>query len=81
MLLMLDLLAERYGQLPSAIVRNADTLDITVMTAAINHANELNQAAGRTNYIPKYKQPTQDQLQAMLDLAKQGAKDATKSSQ
>lgn len=36
---MLDSLAERYGILPSQLLRDADTLDLFVFDTAITYAN------------------------------------------
>jgi hypothetical protein len=73
---MLDSMAERYGVLPSEILRRADTLDITVMTAAIAYRNEQMEKANDPNYVPKSKEPSQAEMLAMLERvrAKQGVK-------
>jgi hypothetical protein len=64
---MLDSMAERYGLLPSEILRRGDTLDITVMTAAISYRNEQMEKANDPNYVPKSKQLSQEEMLAMLD--------------
>lgn len=60
-------MAERYGMLPSEVLRRADTLDITVMTAAISYRNEQMEKANDPNYVPKQQQPSQQEMLKMLE--------------
>jgi hypothetical protein len=69
MLIMLDSMAERYGILPSECLQRANTLDLTVLTAAVSYRNELNEAAAN-NAVPGHKQPTQEEMIAMLERAR-----------
>lgn len=73
-------MAERYGMLPSEVLNRADTLDITVMTAAIAYRNKKMEQASDPNYVPGQKELSQADMLAMLDRArnKQGANNGTK---
>ena len=80
MIIMLDSMAERYGLLPSEVIRRGDTLDISVMTAAIAYRNEQMEKASDPNYTPKQKEPSQSEMLAMLERvrARQGVKNDIK---
>lgn len=56
MTLLIDAMAERYGYLPSEIVRRADTYDIYVMDVAISYqARQQNISSNKLDQV--YDQP------------------------
>jgi len=76
MIIMLDSMAERYGMLPSEVLNRANTVDISIMTAAIAYRNEQIERANDPDYKPKVKELSQAEMLAMLERVrnKQGVK-------
>ena len=70
MLIMLDSIAERYGMLPSQVLATANTLDLVVLTAAVAYRNDLHESATNPKHVPNHKQPTQEEMLAMLERAR-----------
>jgi hypothetical protein len=50
---MLDAMAQRYGILPSQLLREGDSFDITVMDVALTYQNYKNKDSAQ-QYDPKY---------------------------
>lgn len=71
MVLMLDTMAQRYGCLPSEILARGDTLDIAVMCRATAWNNERMDREQRGQSMPSNYGYNSNELQAMLDKAKQ----------
>jgi hypothetical protein len=67
MIILIDTMAERYGQLPSEVMRNATTFDVFVADTAIGYRNYLqDKAEGRqATYNPT--DYTQDELLKILN--------------
>ena len=76
MLIMIDSLAERYGMLPSEVMKRADTFDLVVLTAAVAHRNELAERAADPHYVPNRNKPSQEEMLKMLERARK--REATK---
>lgn len=60
--MMLDTMSNRYHMLPSQVLAQATTLDITVL----HHALEFHNSANDPN-AKKTPPPNEQQMQAMLD--------------
>lgn len=67
MIVMIDSLAERYGMLPTEVIDRATTFDAFILTSALGYRNELQEKANDPNYKPKSKQPSQEDMLAMLE--------------
>ena len=66
MIILIDTMAERYGQLPSEVMRNATTFDVFVADTAIGYRNYLqDKAEGKTKAFNP-KEYTQDELLQIL---------------
>jgi len=65
MVVMLDNMAERYGQLPSQLLDSANTVDLYVLTQAMAFRNLPRDKDGKP--IPPLPRLSQAELQTMLD--------------
>lgn len=65
--MMIDNMAERYGQLPSTIINEATTFDLFICDTAIGYKNMIDAEARGETTKPKL---TQDQMKAALDRVK-----------
>lgn len=65
---MLDSMAQRYGKLPSELLRSADTVDLHVFDLSIAY-QEYARIKAETGREPPPKL-SQQQLQAMMDRVK-----------
>jgi len=53
MIMLIDTLGERYGLLPSEVIRKANTFDVFVADTAIGYRNLINdRASGNNNMSP-----------------------------
>jgi hypothetical protein len=77
MIVMIDSLAERYSMLPTEVINRATTFDAFVLTTALGYRNELQEKANNPNYKPKVKEPSQEEMMAMIERVrkKQGVSD------
>ena len=64
---MLDAMAQRYGILPSQLLREGDSFDITVMDVALTYQNYKNKDSAQ-QYDAKYLD--QEALQKKLEKAR-----------
>ena len=76
MMIMIDSLAERYGLLPSEVINRATTFDISILTAAVAHRNEIYKN-GETNKKPSHRL-SQKQMIEMLNRVKEQENDQSK---
>jgi hypothetical protein len=60
--MLIDTLAERYGKLPSQIIRDADTFDLFIMDAALSYRQYV-QRKSEGKVAEDY---TVEELQAMI---------------
>jgi hypothetical protein len=61
---MLDAMAQRYGVLPSSLLINADTFDITVMDVALTYQRYKEKDTNNENVTDMYDQ---EQLQDIMN--------------
>jgi hypothetical protein len=66
--MMIDTMAERYGQLPSTILREASTLDLFICDAAMGYRNLVTDRAN-PNYVPPT--PSEEELLKILGKSKE----------
>jgi hypothetical protein len=66
MVMLLDSIGERYGILPSEVMRSATTFDVFVIDTAIGYRNLLQERAANDGKDPTPKYETKD-LQAMME--------------
>jgi hypothetical protein len=71
MILSLDFVAQRYGVLPSQLLREGSSIDILIADAAQGYINQK-QNPSAANSIDNYGL-TQEQMLDMVARAKQGA--------
>jgi hypothetical protein len=67
MIILIDTMAERYGQLPSQVMANATTFDVFVADTAIGYRNYLNDKASGKNTAYNPTDYTQDDLLNILN--------------
>jgi len=75
----LDLLATRYGVLPSFALQHGNTLDLTVLHVSAQYqayVNETSTTEGKIAYNTKNHGKSQAELQEMLNKAKEKQKRA-----
>lgn len=74
MIMTLDFVAQRYGVLPSHLLTNGSSVDVMVADIAqsyqIEKQAEANAKARGENYTKPVTPPTQDEMLAMLERAK-----------
>jgi hypothetical protein len=78
MILMLDFVAERYGMLPSQVLKEGNSLDFVIAEAAQGYKNKTQaeaQARARGETLqPKVPKLSQEEMMKMLERAKEQAK-------
>jgi len=71
MVVMLDTMAQRYHQLPSALLRSADTFDLWCMDMAMSYQRYLQeQADAKNGHRPQTPQIPINKLQEMMERVK-----------
>lgn len=72
---MIDSLGQRYGMLPSRVLKEADSFDVYVMDAALSYEKYVHDKEMRkNNKMPAEHNLTQDQLLQGLAKFKEGLK-------
>jgi hypothetical protein len=68
MMLTLDSLSQRYGQLPSSVMQNGSTFDLAVIDLAFKWERIQRERANNPNYKPEKPKAnlTQEQMRAMI---------------
>lgn len=81
MLITLHNLAERYGLLPSEVLKRADTLDVRVLNVASIWENRKAEAARSGNTAPAKKAPTPspEEMKQMIKRVREKQNAASKS--
>jgi len=72
--LLIDTLANRYHCLPSEIVARGDTLDVYIITKALEiraYHDQKAEAKASGKVLPMRKQYTQEELKAIVERSKQ----------
>lgn len=70
-MITVDFLAKRYGKLPSEVMREASTFDLTVSQIAIDYENYINEKEQRRSQgLPAPKKLTQDEMLDMIKKAR-----------
>jgi hypothetical protein len=70
-MITVDFLSKRYGKLPSEIMRDATTFDLTVSQIAIDYENYLNEKEQRRSQgLPAAKKLTQEEMLDMIKKAR-----------
>lgn len=64
---MFDAMSQRYGVLPSKLLKEADTFDLTVMDVALTWQNFKQKQSSKTDTTDMYGQ---ENLQKIMDKAK-----------
>lgn len=54
--MQIDALGKRYGMLPSQIIKQADTLDVYILDAALSYEHYHNQKQNKKNFVPDLSQ-------------------------
>lgn len=70
MIMMIDTLAERYGMLPSEVIRKASTFDLFICDAAITYRNLIQERAqnnGNVSVDTLNQQYSQEELKEILN--------------
>jgi hypothetical protein len=67
MIMLIDTIGERYGQLPSQVIRTATTFDVFVADTAIGYRNLQQARANDPNAVPEYQQ---EDLLKMMEQAR-----------
>lgn len=70
MIMLIDTIAERYGMLPSRVLREATTFDLFICDAAITYRNLIQERAqnnGNVNVDTLNKQYSQEELKEILN--------------
>ena len=77
MALTVDAMAERYGKLPTEVLKDASTVDLIVFDVALSYRNHQQKKANGGNTTDAYSQEELEVLVEKLDagLAHSGAED------
>jgi len=76
---MVDAMAERYGQLPSTVLKDGNTLDLLVFDASSTYRRYLqNKAEGKPTV--KTEDFSQDELKSMMEKRRNGRKNKQQTS-
>lgn len=67
MVMLIDTLGERYGRLPSEVIRSATTFDIFVADTAIAYRNAQMDRANGNNQIDPSKYSEEDLLKVLKE--------------
>lgn len=70
---MVDAMAERYGMLPSEIIKKADTTDLLIFDSALTYRNYLEKKAHNKGKLP-IDSYSQDQIDKMYKDFKNGSR-------
>lgn len=66
MIILIDTMAERYGQLPSQVMRDATTFDVFIADTAIGYRNYLNDKANGKTATYNQNDYSQEELLKIL---------------